>query len=460
MGDVHRTAEALQHVHGDFLVDRVVLGQQDMRGEGRGAAPCRAGRVCGRRGGSGRQCVRQALVQVGLADRLYQVGGETGLFGDGGLVLEQGGRHHDQRHLRQHGVGLDALAQLEAVHAGHFHVDDHQVVGGRAAVGGMPEQVQRRQGAGHGIDGHAPGQGVALQDVAVGVVVLDDQQPLPRQCGSRQDLVGLRVVREGQGQGESEGGALPDAGLDPDLALHDFDQLLGNDQPQAGAAEPPGGGAVGLGEGLEQAGQGFFADADAGVADVEADAGQGGAGLGTLPRRLVQADVDHDFAVAGKLDGVADQVAEDLADADGVAVDGFRHVGRDAATQFQVLAVRPLGEQLDDVLDGLVQVEVQAFQLETPGLDLGKVQDVVDDGQQGLAGTVHGGRKPALGVGQVGVEQQLGHAQHPVHGGADLVAHVGEELGLGGVGGLGQLLRQAQLRSPHLYLALKACAVL
>ena len=45
---------------------------------------------------------------------------------------------------------------------------------------------------------------------------------------------------------------------------------------------------------------------------------------------------------------------------------------------------------------------------------------------------------------QVGVEGQLGHADDAVHGRADLVAHVGQELALGPVGGLGGVLGLAQ----------------
>ena len=50
---------------------------------------------------------------------------------------------------------------------------------------------------------------------------------------------------------------------------------------------------------------------------------------------------------------------------------------------------------------------------------------------------------PLLG-GQLGVQGQLGHAEDAVHGRADLVAHVGQELALGAVGGLGGLLALAQ----------------
>ena len=46
---------------------------------------------------------------------------------------------------------------------------------------------------------------------------------------------------------------------------------------------------------------------------------------------------------------------------------------------------------------------------------------------------------------QLGVEQQLGHADDAVHRRADLVAHVGQELALGPAGGLGGLLGLLEL---------------
>ena len=51
---------------------------------------------------------------------------------------------------------------------------------------------------------------------------------------------------------------------------------------------------------------------------------------------------------------------------------------------------------------------------------------------------------PLLG-GQLGVERELGHAEDAVHRGADLVAHVGQELALGPAGCLGELGRLREL---------------
>ncbi len=74
-------------------------------------------------------------------------------------------------------------------------------------------------------------------------------------------------------------------------------------------------------------------------------------------------------------------------------------------------------------------------------LDAGEIQDVVDDVQERIGGLAHGlGVIPLFG-GERGLHEQVGHAHDTVQGGADLVAHVGDEFGLdagrfqgGGVG--------------------------
>ena len=78
------------------------------------------------------------------------------------------------------------------------------------------------------------------------------------------------------------------------------------------------------------------------------------------------------------------------------------------------------------------------LQLQLAGLDLGEVEDVVDDAEQRLAARAHGSRRSSrCSAVRLGVQQQLGHADDAVHGRADLVAHVGQELALGDVGRLG-----------------------
>ena len=82
----------------------------------------------------------------------------------------------------------------------------------------------------------------------------------------------------------------------------------------------------------------------------------------------------------------------------------------------------------------MAQVEVNYFEVHFPCLDLGKVQDVIDDLQQGFSRATHGlGIIALLGV-QIGVQQQMGHADDPVHRGANFMAHVRQELAFGDIG--------------------------
>ncbi|MDA0191781.1 MAG: hypothetical protein OSW77_16125, partial [Proteobacteria bacterium] len=83
------------------------------------------------------------------------------------------------------------------------------------------------------------------------------------------------------------------------------------------------------------------------------------------------------------------------------------------------------------VAQQLVETERRIVQLQLAGLDLGEIQDVVEDAQQ------RAGRPPrflhvvALARVQPGEFQQLQESQHGIHRRADLVAHVGHELALG-----------------------------
>ena len=97
------------------------------------------------------------------------------------------------------------------------------------------------------------------------------------------------------------------------------------------------------------------------------------------------------------------------------------------------LAQRLVAEHVDRVLHQPVQVEVGGVQLDLARLDLGDVQHVLDEIEQRVRGRLHGaGDGLLLGV-QLRVDEQVGHADHAVQRRAQLVAHVGQEPGLGRV---------------------------
>ena len=121
--------------------------------------------------------------------------------------------------------------------------------------------------------------------------------------------------------------------------------------------------------------------ADAGVAHRELE-------LHLLARAFEQLDVEPDFAALGELDRVVDEVGQDLAEPQRVAQQVLRDAGRDVGQELQPLVVRLLRGERRDGADDLVELEVGGLEVELAGLDLGEVEDVVDDGQQRRAGVV------------------------------------------------------------------------
>ncbi len=88
-------------------------------------------------------------------------------------------------------------------------------------------------------------------------------------------------------------------------------------------------------------------------------------------------------------------------------------------------------------------------------LDLGEVEDVIDDREQRFAAHADDLDKLALLGGQLGVQQDVRHADNAVHRGADFVAHIGEKLRFqagrfqGGVPCPGRLHLALALRHVH-----------
>jgi len=77
-----------------------------------------------------------------------------------------------------------------------------------------------------------------------------------------------------------------------------------------------------------------------------------------------------------------DQVGQDLAHPQRVSQEPLRHVGSHAEHQFQLFFARPLPDQCIDVAQHIVDPERDAFNRQLAGLDLGKIEDVVDDAEQ------------------------------------------------------------------------------
>ena len=166
-------------------------------------------------------------------------------------------------------------------------------------------------------------------DHLVDVVVLDDEDPLLRAPGrtrlpDRADRAQHVAGRGREARGEAERAAAAGLALDGDPAAHGADQLAGDGQAEAGAAVPPGGRGVGLGEGVEEPLLGLARDARAGVGHRHQQLGVAGA-LGQHGHR------DPYLAAVGELHGVGPQVGDHLAEPGRVAAQERRHLRRHVA---------------------------------------------------------------------------------------------------------------------------------
>ncbi len=139
------------------------------------------------------------------------------------------------------------------------------------------------------------------------------------------------------------------------------------------------------------------------------------------------------------------QVDQDLADTRGIAEqDRNRLLGR---LQFERQLAGPghRVQSLDDAAQQVGKREGDLLQPDLAGLDARVVEDVVEDGQQAFRGGADGLGVLLLPRRQAGFAQQVGHAHNAVHRCADLVAHGGQEAGLGDRGGFGGLSCKLQL---------------
>ncbi len=332
--------------------------------------------------------------------------------------------------------GADLAGGGEAVHHRHLGVHQHDVE--RTLI----EEGLHRLRAVLGDDDVGMRPQHQLDDLAIYGVIFGqkDAEPLVRQ--SRGDWLFFHFNRS-RGLGDLQRGAererrsLSRSRFAADLAAHHLRQGPDDGQAQARAAELAGDGAVALFEPAEQPGADLLREAGSGIPDRHL---QGGPAVA----RGRGAGVDEHLPLVRELDRIADQVGDDLADAQGIADQPVHLAGVDDHLEVQALATRRRLEQVGRGADRFAQAERLGLELQLAGLRLGQVQHVAEDRRQRFAGGDDHPDNLALLRRQVHGRQGVGQAEHAVQGRADLVAHVGEELALGDVGrfGVGERLLQ------------------
>ena len=441
---------ALELAAGPFPVDagevgKVIAGRRGRRPRLPGQDRGRGGRDWGRGGlgwgrgggdrgrGGGEEPARQDRRQLVHVHRLGDEVADPGIEHLALLLPEYPGAEGDDRQFRQSEPFPDLAGGREAIQHRHLHVHEHRVEAPRvpfeALHGLLTVADQGRRGA-------LPLQ-EAVDDIQIDLAVVGNQDPRPGQPGTGAGGggggpgVGDGAYTPAQREFEPEGAADTGLALDPNLPPHQFHQPLADGEAQAGAAKTPGGAAIGLGKGGEEPGLGPGIQADTRVGDLEAQPR-------LIGRLLQDADVQPDRAVAGELDGIARQVHQDLFDAQAVAHQGPVKDGA-LDSPVKVLGLGQGGHEGAHLLEEVVEDEGLGVDAQGPGLDAGEIEDVVEDAQQTVARGTDALQHVTLADAPGLALQQLGHAEDGIEGGANLMAHVGQEGGLGAVGGLGPL---------------------
>ena len=239
-----------------------------------------------------------------------------------------------------------------------------------------------------------------------------------------------------------EGRALAEGAAHADPATHQLHQLAGDVEPEATAADAASDALLAAREPLEQPRLRLWRQADAGVLD-----GKPQAHFGLAPRHGL--DLHHDLAAFGELDGVADKVDQRLMQLSRASAQPVGRIGAKTKPQRQALGGGQMPEQHAQPQQAVVEVEGLDLDGKTALLDLGQVQDLIDQVEQAVRGRSDRAGHVALFRVQPRLGQQLAHADDRVQRGAQLVAHRREEVALGAAGLLSPRDCVGQLAQQH-----------
>ena len=212
-----------------------------------------------------------------------------------------------------------------------------------------------------------------------------------------------------------------------DTTAHELHQLLGDGGAQACAAVLARCARVLLGEAFEDTFQGVGHNTDAGIVNLEVQhqlAGRIGA----------TAHFQADTSVIGEFDRVGNEVEQNFAQVMRIADQTVGCIRRDAHQEAQSLLQRRGAQHGRRRVDQFVQVERGAFENQLAGLDLGKIEHVIDLPQRYLHRIADDLKQRAfLGAQPPAAIQQFGCSQDAVERRAQLVTHARKEPPLGGV---------------------------
>src|SRR5215469_5231062 len=157
--------------------------------------------------------------------------------------------------------------------------------------------------------------------------IVEQDLDFPRQAAAR-----FSILLQFESEFKFEGSAGAHLAGDLDVTTHEVQQFLADSQSKAGAFYMMLGGDAAAGIGVEQLGELARRDADAGITDGECQLR-----FALIMRKSLH--LDGYRTVLRELDGVTEQVGEDLSKAQGVAAQIERDIGRNHPDQLETLLI-------------------------------------------------------------------------------------------------------------------------
>ena len=395
--------------------------------EGRGLGDSPVGR---------RQHQRHDLEQVAAPDGLVEIAPNTEPAAALAIAPLARGGQHDEPRRRQRRVTLHRCGQSEAIHVGHLSVNDGEVVGSRC----VPQGVERFRGPGRLPDDHSFGAQDLAEQHAIGGVVVHNQHPHTLERPDPHDRRGARPGGlDGEGEREREFAAAVRLTRDSEVTPHECDKPVGDREAQArtpkrrvieGSAWVNSwntaaslSGAMPIPVSRTSKRNCARASGNA-TADTETTTSPASVNLMAFPMRFVR---------TWRIRTGSPRTNSGTSDAT-------------CADKFQLLFSGAHGKEADRAVDQAMHVEGDLLQLDVRGLDLGEVEHIVQDREQGFGGDPHRIEIAALLRAEIGIEDDLEQPEHRVHRRANFVAHVREEARLGAVGALRAIAGHGELQ--------------
>src|SRR6516165_8920072 len=149
-----------------------------------------------------------------------------------------------------------------------------------------------------------------------------------------------------------------------------------------------------------------------------------------MERAVVSFGLNGHLASIGELDGVADQIDQDLGQAAAVTV-ARRQFGGHFDFERQLLISSQRFKRAADSLRNILDAVIRQFEYKLAGLDLRQIKHVIDESEQVLAVGLKSFEYSKHLLGRLtisAIRHQFGVAEDGVERRAQLMAHIGEEL--------------------------------